>query len=108
VVNRNRQPIDPSEIYPGCDCIAFIDVYGYTFGAKKGVAIGFQHVMKVADNDPFASSGRSAEDAFSTLELPPEKTQVPENPFGNQVEMPKAAPAKTQPVPTAVDPFGGM
>lgn len=107
VVNRNRQPIDASEIYPGCDVIAFIDVYGYNFGGKKGVSIGFQHVMKVSDNTPFASTGRTTEDAFANLELPEENSVVPEAPFGKLT--PEQVDAKFKPKAEAVvDPFAGL
>jgi hypothetical protein len=70
VVNRQKQPIDPTEIYAGCDILAYIDVYGYTFGTKKSVTIGIQHIMKAGDNEPFSSSGVPVESAFDDIDLP--------------------------------------
>jgi len=80
VVNRMRKPIDASEVYAGCDILLFIDVFGYSFGNKKSVSISFQHVMKVAENTPFAG-GVGAEDAFKDIDLPEEKTDDLVNPF---------------------------
>lgn len=86
-VNRHRKSIDPTEIYSGCDVLAYIDVFGYKYGTKKSVSIGVQHIMKVGDNTPFASGGMTADMAFSDIEIPAEdKTKgIPgtaDNPFG--------------------------
>jgi len=99
-VNRDKQPIDPSEIYAGCNGRAFIDVYGYTAGPKKGVTIGFQHVQKTGENTPFSSTGTPVDDAFSDLgiEETPEGTGLAQGPQGPQ------GPTKT---PIA-DPFAGV
>lgn len=86
VVNRHRQPIDATEVYAGCNAVAFIDVFGYKYGAKKSVAIGFQHVMKVSDNTKFAATGLDADKAFSDLDLPADDVAdgVGESPFENK------------------------
>ena len=47
VVNRNKQPIDPSEVYAGCNVLAYIDVFGYKFGAKKSVSVGFRSLLSM-------------------------------------------------------------
>lgn len=111
-VNRNKQPIDPSEIYAGCDVIAYIDVFGYTFKHKKSVSIGFQHVMKVADNEPFSGGGVDVESAFDDIDLPEEEAPTaPDNPFGASAESGSSdeVPNSSKPQPNVnSNPFGGM
>ncbi len=70
VVNTAKQPIDPSEIYAGCDVACFIDIYSYNFSGKKSVSVSLQHVMKVADNTPFVSRGPDPEQAFADMDIP--------------------------------------
>jgi hypothetical protein len=117
VVGRNRQPIDPAEVYAGCNVLAYIDVFGYKFGAKKSVSIGFQHVMKVGENTRFASTGVEVDKAFDDLELPEETADVLDgSPFGAPAPAAPAQPvapkAPAAPVakPAAVpnDPFAGV
>ncbi len=100
VVNRQKQPIDASEIYAGCDILAFIDVFGYTFGAKKSVTIGVQHIMKLGENARFAGAGIEADAAFGDLVLPPEDPNagIPASPFGGA---PAPAPVAPPVVPVA-------
>jgi len=115
-VGRSKQPIEPSEIYAGCNVILYIDVYGYKFGAKKSVSIGVQHVMKTGENTPFASTGVEVDDAFADLNLPAEGA-APVAPTTNAPVTPVTpvgtAPAQVAPVdPTpnapAVNPFQGV
>lgn len=101
VVNRLKQPIDATEIYAGCDVLAFIDVFGYKYGTKKSVSIGVQHIMKVADNEPFSASGVSAESAFDDIDLP-EDTRANVG-FGT----PTPAQGVNPNVAPQADPFGG-
>jgi len=103
VVNRDKQPIDPSEVYAGCNIVLFIDVYGYKYGAKKSVSIGFQHVLKAGENTPFSSTGTKVDDAFEGLDLPEETDEAPA----------AAAPATAEPGQPAAakppaDPFTGV
>ena len=118
-VNRNKQPIEPSEIYPGCDILAYIDVYGYKFGTKKSVSIGIQHVMKVGENTPFASAGVDVDDAFSQLEIPVEGvTGAVATPTGGAPIIPvtpgvlvtpvPVTPVPVTPITPAIDPFAGV
>lgn len=103
IVNRNKQPINAGEIYAGCDIIAYIDVYGYNWQGKKGVSIGFQHIMKVRDNTPIASTGVSVDRAFDDIDIPDDgPTQQPPvaNPFGGGGQIGASTAHK-------VDPFGG-
>lgn len=110
-VNRNRQPIDPNEVYAGCDAIVYMDVFGYTFGSKKSVSLGFQHVMKVNENTRFASTGVEADEAFGDLDLPPENPNagVPAHPFGQPTPAPspyqQPVPAPQAPAASAPSPY---
>ena len=110
-VNRDKQPIDPSEIYAGCNVLAFIDVFGYKYGAKKSVSVGVQHVMKTGENTPFASTGVKVDDAFAGLDIPAEGTaEAAPAPAADQTA---AAPAPAAAAPAAAakpvaDPFSGV
>lgn len=117
VVNRNCQPIDASEIYAGCNIIAFIDVYGYKYGTKKSVSVGFQHVMKTGENTPFTSAGVQVEDAFAGLEIPDEDDTIGASQGTNGLPFPTAPndspPPKTpnsSPAspPVSNNPFSGV
>ena len=105
VVNRNKQPIEPSEIYAGCNVLAYIDVFGDKFGAKKSVSVGVQHVMKTGENTSFSAAGTKVDDAFGDLDIPDEGEV-------QQDAMPSTAtPVATPPVQKAKfasDPFAGV
>jgi len=107
IVNRHKQPIDPTEVYAGCDIILFIDVYGYTFGHKKSAAIGLQHVLKVNDNEPFTSHGVPVDAAFDDIDLPEENLEGVDSP---QTQAPaSSAPATQAPAGTSDrNPFAGV
>ena len=111
VVNRNKQPIDPSEIYAGCNVLAFIDVFGYKYGTKKSVSIGVQHVMKTGENTPFASTGVKVDDAFAGLDIPAEgevvQTGAPAAPAAPAAVVAPAAVALAT-TPPVTDPFAGV
>ena len=104
-VNRAKQPIDPSEIYAGCNVLAYIDVFGYTFGSKKSVSIGIQHIMKTGENTPFSATGVKVDDAFAGLDIPAEGETAAVAPAG-ATAAPGVAPAAT--TPPAGDPFAGV
>lgn len=108
LVNRHRQSIDASEIYSGCDILAYIDVFGYNFNGKKGVSIGVQHIMKVSENTPFTGGGVTAENAFGDLDLPEENKMagIDTNPFGNT--SPVQPTARTQQTRETYNPFAGV
>ncbi len=108
VVNRDRQPIDASEVYAGCNALVFMDVFGYKFGAKKSVTFGFQHVMKTGENTRFASSGVAADKAFENLDIPEDEgPEIGADPFGPAKTPDAVIPAGNKP-PLVKDPFGGM
>ena len=72
--NYNRRPTlvdselkaieDPDEIYSGMYCRASCNAYAFNRGVNKGIAIGLEHVMKVADGERLGGSYTSVEDAF--------------------------------------------
>ena len=103
-VNRNKQPIDPTEIYAGCNVLAYIDVFGYKFGSKKSVSIGVQHIMKTGENTPFSSTGIKVDDAFGNLDIPDEgEVQL------DAMEASASTPAPTgKAVPPSNNPFAGV
>jgi len=103
-VNRNKQPIDPSEIYPGCNVLAYIDVFGYKFGSKKSVSIGVQHIMKTGENTPFSSTGVKVDDAFANLDIPDEG-EVQQDQMAEEAVVPPATGPAT---PPAANPFAGV
>jgi len=105
VVNRQKQPIDPSEIYAGANVVAYIDVYGYNFNGKKSVSIGVQHVMKAGDNEPFVSTGVPVENAFDDIDLPDEDSN---DSINNAPTGTNAAPKQQEPDSGSSDPFAGV
>ncbi len=104
VVNRQKQPIDPSEIYAGCKVVAYIDVYGYKYASKKSVSIGVQHIMKAGDDTPFTSTGIPVENAFDDIDLPEDEESG--EVFEGQSETP--APTKKPTPKPSSDPFAGI
>jgi len=117
-VNRDKQPIDPTEIYAGCNVLAYIDVFGYKYGTKKSVSIGVQHVMKVSDNTPFASTGVKVDDAFADLDIPDEG-EMQQADMAHVAGGPTGTAAPAQPAggvfgggssakPPVADPFAGV
>ncbi len=105
VVNRNKQPIEPSEVYAGCNVLAYIDVFGYKYGTKKSVSVGVQHIMKTGENTPFSSSGVKVDDAFAGLDIPDEGEV-------QQADMaavaPAIAPVIKKTAPPKINPFAGV
>ena len=111
VVNRNKQPIEPSEVYAGCNVLAYIDVFGYKYGTKKSVSIGVQHIMKTGENTPFASTGVKVDDAFASLDIPDEgevqqDTMAAAAPAATVAPVAAATPAAAK--PAVADPFAGV
>ena len=43
--------IDPSQLYSGCRVVASVSFYGYDTMGNRGVAVGLNAVMKLADGD---------------------------------------------------------
>ncbi len=59
-----------SDLYPGCYVVALISPYAYDNGGNRGVALGLEAVMKVADGAVFGGGARSAREAFEDEEAP--------------------------------------
>ena len=69
LVDSELKPIeDPEEIYSGMYCRASCNAYAFNRGVNKGIAIGLEHVMKVADGERLGGSYTSVEDAFGEEE----------------------------------------
>lgn len=70
VVDAARNKIlDQEEVYSGAYGYLNITLYPYFAGGSKGVAAGFNHLMKTKDGEKL--SGRvSVDDAFGNVELP--------------------------------------
>lgn len=65
VVDSSVQPIlDPSEVYSGMYARVSLNAFPYTYGAKKGISFGLNHVMKTRDGEPLGGITR-AEDDFA-------------------------------------------
>lgn len=66
IVNRRAIPItDQSEVYSGCYCNVFVDVFPYSSAGKKGISFGLVGIQKMADGEPLgASFSVSAFDVF--------------------------------------------
>lgn len=57
IVNRRAIPIaDHSEVYSGCYCNVFVDVYPYASAGNKGIGFGLVGIQKVSDGEPLGSS----------------------------------------------------
>lgn len=68
VVDQNVQPVmDATEVYSGCYARASLNAFPYTFGSKKGISFGLNHIQKIADGEPFGSITRP-EDEFDVIE----------------------------------------
>lgn len=67
VVDANVNPImEQSEVYSGCYANVSLNAFPYTFGSKKGISFGLNHVQKVADGEPLGSITK-AEDDFEPV-----------------------------------------
>lgn len=68
IVDRRKQPIeDPMEVYSGCYCNVSVNVYAFSAGGNKGIAVGLGNIQKVKDGEQLA--GRtSANSDFDELD----------------------------------------
>lgn len=71
IVDVNRNPVmDKDEVYSGAYGYLNVTFYPYNSGGSKGVAAGFNHLMKTKDGTPL--SGRvSVDAAFADLKIDP-------------------------------------
>lgn len=69
VINALKEPItDKDEFYSGCYGRASINFFAYS-KPKKGVAVGLNNVIKLADGDNLGGGGSSAQDDFADIEI---------------------------------------
>jgi hypothetical protein len=68
VVNKNREMIlDKDEVYSGCYGYLNLTFYSYNAAGSKGIAVGFNHLMKTADGESL--SGKvSIDTAFGDID----------------------------------------
>ena len=68
VVDAARNPIlDQEEVYSGAHGYLNVTLYPYFAGGAKGVAVGFNHLMKIKDGEKL--SGRvSVDEAFGEID----------------------------------------
>ena len=64
VVDINRNPVEPEEIYSGCYVRASINAYAFNTQGNAGVSFGLNNVQKVRDGEPLGGGGSKAEDDF--------------------------------------------
>ena len=64
VVDINRNPVEPEEIYSGCYVRASINAYAFNTQGNAGVSFGLNNIQKVRDGEPLGGGGSKAEDDF--------------------------------------------
>lgn len=68
VDSQRNEIIDPSAIYAGCDVLGATHAYAWEHPqGGKGVSFSLDHIMKVADNEPFGNRTRAV-DAFAGVD----------------------------------------
>ena len=66
VVDINVNPIlDPEEVYSGCYGRVHVNFYPFNSNGNRGIAVGLNHVQKVADGERLGGGAISVEAAFS-------------------------------------------
>ena len=62
IVDRRKQTItDSMMVYSGCYCNVSINMYGFSVGGNRGIAVGLGNIQFVKDGEQFA--GRTSADA---------------------------------------------
>lgn len=61
VLNRLKEPIDPTEAYSGCYALVSVNLFPYAQGSN-GVAVGLNAVLKYADGEKLGGSGDGKHD----------------------------------------------
>ena len=64
VVDINRDPVEPEEIYSGCYVRASINAYAFNTQGNSGVSFGLNNIQKIRDGEPLGGGGSKAEDDF--------------------------------------------
>lgn len=69
IVDSHLQEIlDPTEVYSGCYGRVNVTFFPFDASGNRGVAVGLNHVMKVADGEPLGGAAPSVEAAFGDVE----------------------------------------
>lgn len=53
VVDASYQPLSESDLYPGCYAYVSFSLYSFDTAGNRGVGVGLQNIMKVADGKKF-------------------------------------------------------
>lgn len=65
IVDRDKNEIlDTTEVYSGIYGRVSVNFYPYNWNGSKGVAVGLNHVQKLADGEPLGGSRSTAEADF--------------------------------------------
>ena len=65
IVDAHRNPIlDKAEVYSGCYARLSINLYPYNTNGNRGVAVGLNHIQKIADGEPLGGARGKAENEF--------------------------------------------
>lgn len=65
IVDAQRNPIfDKAEVYSGCYARLSVSLYPYNTNGNRGVAVGLNHIQKIADGEPLGGARGKAENEF--------------------------------------------
>lgn len=65
IVDAQRNPIlDKAEVYSGCYARLSVSLYSYNINGNRGVAVGLNHIQKIADGEPLGGARGKAENEF--------------------------------------------
>ena len=65
IVDAQRNPIlDKAEVYSGCYARLSVNLYPYNTNGNRGVAVGLNHIQKIADGEPLGGARGKAENEF--------------------------------------------
>jgi hypothetical protein len=122
VVDRQRVPLEPSDVYGGMKGKLNIEFYPYSNSGNHGVGAGLNGVQKIADGEPFGNTAPPVESMFDLLddeddadldtdfddedafaeeeeETPAPKKRAPAKKAAAKKAPAKKAPAKRKPAP---------
>ena len=93
-------PAEDNEIYPGCWCVAAVNIYPYTSG-RMGVSLNLLSVMKWKDDSPFTTGGNPEEDFAAITEETPQEAgfTAPQPAPGYPPQQPAPGYPPQQPAP---------
>ena len=64
-MDAQRNPIlDKTEVYSGCYARLSVSLYPYNTNGNRGVAVGLNHIQKIADGEPLGGARGKAENEF--------------------------------------------